>query len=259
MTHPYLQHTASPRILAHRGLVLPAAHATGVAENSFAALAAAHAAGAEYIESDCHLTRDGVVVLFHDEDLRRVTGDPRAVADVDHRELEQIMSSRGGAVTLEQALLSFPSTRFNIDVKSDAAAEPAGRIVAPHAERVLLTSFSDRRRRAALDAAVAVRPGLRPATSPGSTTVARLLGAVYAPRAAARLLRDVDAVQIPRRQGPVRVLTRRLIDVVHAAGAEVHVWTVNDPDEMASLVAMGVDGVVTDRADAAIARLAPGD
>jgi len=259
VTHPYLDGAGRPRVLAHRGLVDAAGVAAGIAENSFAALAAAHAVGAEFIESDCHLTRDGQVVLFHDADLRRVTGDPRAVSEVDLAELEQIMASRGGAVTLEQALRAFPDTRFNIDVKADAAAEPAGRIIAPHAERVLVTSFSDRRRRVALAAARAVRPELVPATSPGSGTVARLIGAVHVPRLAGRVLRGVDAVQIPRRQGPVRVLTHRLLDAAHAAGIEVHVWTVNDPEEMAELIAMGVDGVVTDRADAAIARLRPTD
>ncbi len=251
MTHPFLAGARTPRVLAHRGLFITDG-SDGAVENSFAALAAAHAAGAVYIESDCHLTRDGHVVLFHDADLRRVTGDPRQIGDVDLVELEGIMAERGGLATLPQALEAFPSTRFNIDVKADAAAVPAGRLVAPHAERVLLTSFSDRRRRIALAAAAEVRPALRPASSPGSATVARLLGAVASRRLVARLLRDVDAVQIPERQGPLRVLSRRLIDVVHAAGVEVHVWTVNDPDDMRRLVALGVDGLVTDRADLAL-------
>ncbi len=251
MTHPFLTGTRTPRVLAHRGLFVTDG-SDGAVENSFAALAAAHAAGAVYIESDCHLTRDGHVVLFHDADLRRVTGDPRQISDVDLVELEGIMADRGGLATLAQALEAFPWTRFNIDVKADAAAVPAGRLVAPHAERVLLTSFSDRRRKVALAAAAAVRPELRPASSPGSATVGRLLGAVASRRLVARLLRDVDAVQIPERQGPLRVLSRRLIDVVHAAGVEVHVWTVNDPDDMRRLVAIGVDGLVTDRADRAL-------
>ena len=69
-----------PRVLAHRGLVTAEAAAHGVTENSFAAVALAHGAGATYVESDCHLTADGVVVLLHDADLSRVAGDPRTVA-----------------------------------------------------------------------------------------------------------------------------------------------------------------------------------
>lgn len=119
---------------------------------------AAHAAGAVYVESDCHLTADGTVVLFHDPDLSRVTGDRRLVSEVATRELELLMAERGGLITLAQALDSFPETRFNLDVKAAGAADDVGRLVAPHAHRVLVTSFSDARRRAALSAALAAGP-----------------------------------------------------------------------------------------------------
>ncbi len=251
MSHPWFSgHT--PRVLAHRGFVPDPAE--GIVENSFAALAAANAANAEYVESDCHLTRDGEVVLFHDADLARVIDDPRMLRDVEASELEEIMSDRGGLVTLQQAIEAFPDTRFNIDVKSDEAAVPAGRIVARAAERVLLTSFSDARRRVALTAAAEARPEQRPATSAGSRTVALLLAAVTlgARHRTRALLDDIDAVQVPERRGPLRIVTRRFVEAVHEAGAEVHVWTVNDEDDMRRLVALGVDGIVTDRADVAL-------
>ncbi|KZE32608.1 glycerophosphodiester phosphodiesterase family protein [Microbacterium sp. T32] len=252
--HPYLS-PEPPRVLAHRGLVTPADAALGVAENSFAAVAAAHAAGVAYVESDCHLTADGVVILFHDDDLSRVTGDPRRIADVRLPELEELMAERGGLLTLAQALEAFPDTRFNLDVKAEAAAEPAGRLVAPHATRVLVTSFSDERRRAALAAARAAGAAVSPATSPGSRTVARLVAAhaVGLRGIVRRLLAGLDAVQIPERQGPVRVVTPGLVRAAHAAGVEVHVWTVNDPADMRRLLDLGVDGIVTDRADLALA------
>lgn len=250
MTHPYLLGAAHPRVLAHRGLALPGDH---IEENSFAAIAAAHAAGVTYVESDCHLTADGHVVLFHDDTLERVTGDPRAVADVTLRELEQQMAGRGGIASLEQALESFPETRFNLDVKAANAAVGVGLLVAEHADRVLVTSFSDDRRRVALEAAAPARP----ATSPGARTVGRLVASVATGLrpVARRLLQDVDALQIPERQGVVRVLTPRLIRWAHDAGVEVHVWTVNDPQRMRELIAMGVDGIVTDRADLALEAL----
>ncbi len=108
MTHPWFEGASTPRVLAHRGLVTAADAAHAVVENSFAAVAAAQAAGCHYIESDCHLTADGVVVLFHDPDLSRVTGDPRPVSDVRAAELEALMSDRGGLITLAQALDAFP-------------------------------------------------------------------------------------------------------------------------------------------------------
>ena len=247
MTHPWFLGEATPRILAHRGFVPP--DSENVAENSVAALAAGRATGTLYLESDCHLTADGDVVLFHDDDLRRVTGDPRRVADVRTRELTDIMSTRGGLAVLPDVLQAFPDARFNLDVKADAAAHQVGKLVAREAHRVLLTSFSDRRREVAL--AAARSQGGEPATSAGSRTLAGVLAALAArlPRLAARRLDGVDALQIPERHRGIPILTRRLLDLAHARGIEVHVWTVNDPDAMTRLIGVGVDGIVTDRAD----------
>ena len=261
MTHPWFQGDRPPRVLAHRGLVTTDAERSGIVENSFAAVAAAHSAGARYVESDCHRTADGVVVLFHDDDLSRVTGDPRKIADVTVRELEHLMAGRGGLITLAQALTSFPTVRFNLDVKAADAASAVGTAIAPFADRVLVTSFSDERRRAALSAARAVSEAsghsIRPATSGGRSTIARVLAAVSArsDRLVARALAGVDALQVPERQGRLRVVTPRLVAAAHRHGVEVHVWTLIAPDNMVRLVEMGVDGIVTDRADVALAAL----
>jgi len=254
VTHPWFAGAETPRVLAHRGLVTPDAAESGIVENSFAAVAAAHSAGATYVESDCHLTADGVVVLFHDEDLSRVTGDPRRIAQVTVSELEALMAGRGGLVTLAQALDAFPTVRFNLDVKARDAATAVGTTVAPFGDRVLLTSFSDDRRRAALAAAAAAGGGILPATSAGTATIARLLAALStrSDRLVARALRGIDALQVPERQRRLRVVTPRLLAAAHRHEVEVHVWTVNDPADMRRLVELGVDGIVTDRADIAL-------
>ncbi|MFT4231279.1 MAG: glycerophosphodiester phosphodiesterase family protein [Leucobacter sp.] len=256
MAHPYLTGAARPRVLAHRGLV--PRDASGVAENTRAAFAAAVAAGAVYLETDCHATKDGEVVLCHDADLVRLLGDSRRVAAVSHREFAELMSGRGGLLTLEEALEEFPEARFNIDVKTLDAAEATGRIVAGHADRVLLTGFSDEYRLRALRAAVGA--GGRPATSPGQRGLAGVLIAL-ATRSRGRIARALsgfDALQIPERHGIVRVLSPRLIDAARDAGVEVHVWTVNDPRRMRELVDRGVSGIITDRADLALGALGPG-
>jgi glycerophosphoryl diester phosphodiesterase len=257
VTHPWFEGARTPRVLAHRGLVTAQDAAHAVVENSFAAVAAAQAAGCRYVESDCHLTADGVVVLFHDSDLSRVTGDPRPVSDVKASELEALMAERGGLLTLAQALDAFPAVRFNLDVKAAAAARPVGRMVAPHADRVLITSFSDDRRRETLTAASRAGSGIRPATSAGTATIARLVLALTArsDRLVRRALAGVDALQVPERRRRLRIVTPRLIAAAHRHDVEVHVWTVNDPVEMRRLVDMGVDGIVTDRADLALKTL----
>jgi glycerophosphoryl diester phosphodiesterase len=256
VTHPYFDKTRRPRVFAHRGLVTAQAGASGVWENSAAAFAAAHAAGAEYIETDCQVTADGDVILFHDSTLTRLTGDPRPVREVRTRELRMLFADHGGLLTVAEALSSFPASRFNIDVKTREAADPLGPILVEHVHRVLITSFDDANRRATIASVLRAGAGLRPATSGGSRTIAAVRALSALRLSPARALRDVDALQIPERHGLLRVLTPALIRAAHAHGVEVHVWTVNDPADMRRLVDLGVDGIVSDRADLAVDTLA---
>jgi len=252
VTHPFFAGTRHPRVFAHRGLIFPDGGQAAVWENTAAAFAAAHAAGAEYIETDCRVTADGDVVLFHDETLQRIAGDPRSVRSVGTKELERLFAERGGLLTVADALDAFPDTRFNIDVKTAEASVPLGSAVAPHAHRVLVTSFSDRHRLAALRATIDAGAEIRPATSGGRSVIARLRALSAARLFPARVLRDVDAVQIPESHSGIRLFTPSLLRAAHRHGVEVHVWTVNEPADMTRLVAAGADGLVTDRADMAV-------
>ncbi|WP_337006214.1 glycerophosphodiester phosphodiesterase family protein [Microbacterium sp. LB12] len=257
MTHPYFSKTRHPRVLAHRGLITAAGEDSGVWENSAAAFAAAHAAGVEYIETDCQVTADGDVVLFHDATLTRLVDDPRAVREVRTRELRAMFADHGGLLTVGEALASLPDVRFNIDVKTDAAVSPLGPILVDDTHRVLVTSFSDANRRATVSSVLRAGASLRPATSGGSRTIASLRALSALRLSPARILRDIDALQIPERYGPLTVLTPALLKAAHRFGVEVHIWTVNDPADMARLVAAGADGIVSDRADVALKTLSP--
>jgi glycerophosphoryl diester phosphodiesterase len=255
VTHPYFTKARHPRVLAHRGLITAEGEDSGVWENTAAAFAAAHAAGVDYIETDCQVTADGDVVLFHDSTLERLVGDPRAVRDIRTRELREILSGHGGLLTVAEALDSFPDVRFNIDVKTPAAVDPLGPMLVEHTHRVLVTSFSDANRRAAVASALRAGAPLRPATSGGSRTIAALRALSALRLSPARVLREIDALQIPERHGALTVLTPSLLRAAHRRGVEVHVWTVNDPADMRRLVATGVDGIVSDRADLALRTL----
>jgi glycerophosphoryl diester phosphodiesterase len=236
----------APRVLAHRGLALRAP------ENTLLAFEHAVNAGALYVETDVHLSADGEAVIAHDPTLERVAdGRTERVADLPRARLREVDLGGGqGFVTLGEALHAFPGTRFNIDVKTDAAVHATVEAVrsAGAADRVLLTAFSDTRRRRL----AAMVPGV--ATSAGRASVlrARVASVARNPALLRRAVAGAHALQIPERVGRMVLLTPALVRSAHAAGVEVHVWTVNDEADMRRLLALGVDGIVTDRADLAL-------
>ncbi|MEN2737789.1 glycerophosphodiester phosphodiesterase family protein [Microbacterium sp. X-17] len=231
-----------PRIIAHRGLAVEAP------ENTLLAFLKALSAGATHLETDVHASADGEAVISHDPDLSRVAGRDVRVEQLTLAELRRIPLGDGQSFcSLAEALDAFPAARFNIDIKDERAAAPAAAAIVTTraADRVLLTSFSAARRRAATSALpeVAVSPSV-------SEFVPALLGSKLGVRPLTRrALRGFAAVQIPERRGPVRLVTSRTVRAIQAAGAEVHVWTVDDVAGMTRLLDLGVDGIVTNRCD----------
>lgn len=231
-----------PRVLAHRGLAVDAP------ENTLAAFEAAVAAGAEYLETDVHATADGIAVAAHDPTLDRIAGRDEDIAALTLEQLGTIdLGGDQRFSSLAELLVALPASRFNIDVKAEAAAAPTAAAIeaAGARDRVLLTSFSSKRRRSAS----VLLP--RVATSASAQEfVPALVAAKLGLTPLARLfLRRVDAVQIPRRIGRIETVTARTVRRLQAAGVEVHVWTINDVDEARLLLGRGVDGIVTDRVD----------
>lgn len=232
-------------MFAHRGLAVEAP------ENTLLAFAKALAVGAIYIETDVHASADGVCVIAHDPTLERVAGRDVRVEQLTMAELRKVDLGYGqGFCSLTEVLDTFPETRFNIDLKSAAAVAPAvSAILAARAsDRVLVTSFSDRRRKAA----VAALPGVATSASAGSFVRALVAGKVGSTAVVRRALRGVCAVQVPEKAVGLAVTTERMIRQLHEVGVEMHVWTINDPVRMRELLDLGVDGIVTDRADLAL-------
>ncbi len=233
-----------PRVIAHRGLALEAP------ENTLLAFAKALAVGVEHIETDVHASRDGHAIVSHDPDLSRLAGRRVRVSELTLEELREVPLGAGQRFcTLAEALDGFPETRFNIDIKSADAVLPTVRaIVAQRAtQRVLVTSFSERRRRAAIRRL----PGVATSASAFRFAVALLLAKLGLIPLLRWSLRGISALQIPERAIGLRTVTPRMVRRYHSAGVEVHVWTINDPAAMERLLDAGVDGIVTDRADLA--------
>lgn len=235
--------TPLPRFLAHRGL---SDHRGDIDENSMEAFLEALKFGATHIESDVHSTNDDVAVLFHDEDLKRVADLDVRIDSLSFAELSEVRLRNGGKIpSLSQALEL--GVRLNLDIKSRAAIFPTVREIERHQahDRVLVSSFSSLRRKTAL--ASLTRPV---ATSASSREVALAwLSHQIGGLGFSRIVRDLDAFQIPPSQGPLKFATEKFINRLKSHNIEVHFWTVNEISQMQALLAMGADGIVSDRID----------
>jgi len=221
-----------------------------------AAFAHAISLGYTYIETDVHVTRDGVVVAFHDDRLDRVTDRDGLISDLTIEEVEAADAGywytpdqgntfpfRGcgeKVPRLEHLLTTFHDARVNIDPKNDAAVVPLLTVL--HAQdaydRVCVGSFSDRRLRwirRLSNGRACTSMGSRAA---GLARVGSWLGAV--PRSSA------DCVQLPVRSHGVRLIDKRLLAACHCHSLPVHVWTINNESEMEALLDLGVDGIMSD-------------
>ncbi|MFD3415111.1 glycerophosphodiester phosphodiesterase family protein [Streptomyces cyaneofuscatus] len=233
--HPYLDH-ATPIAFAHRG-----GAADGV-ENTAAAFRRAATAGYRYFETDVHTTADGRLVAFHDPTLDRVTDATGRISALPWSEVRR--ARVGGTEPLplfEELLEEFPEARWNVDVKAEPALEPLLELIrgTDAWDRVCVGSFSEARVARAHRLA-----GPRLATSYGVRGVLGLRLRSYGIPAPLRT--GAVCAQVPARQGGIPVVDARFVRSAHALGLQVHVWTVNEPERMAALLDLGVDGIMTD-------------
>jgi glycerophosphoryl diester phosphodiesterase len=216
-------------------------------ENTMAAFAHAVALGYTYLETDVHVTSDGVLLAFHDTVLDRVTDRTGTIADATYAEVQQaLIGGREPVPTLAELFDAFPQARFNIDLKSHGAVEALAAFIEERRawDRVLVGSFSVRRM-----GAFRRRTDGRVATSAHPLEVVAF---VLSPsgRLARLLTRGRPAaLQVPHRRGRLLVASPGFVRRARAAGVQVHVWTIDDPIEMNALLDRGVDGIMTDRTD----------
>ena len=239
------------------GTVLAFAHRGGAyhpdiegLENTLQAFRHAVGLGYTYLETDVHVTSDGVLLAFHDTVLDRVTDRTGAIAASTYAEVQRALINGSDPVpTLAELFDAFPDARFNIDLKAAGAVPALARFIEEREawDRVCVGSFSGRRLRE-----FRRLTGGRVATSasPGEVAAYKLLPSPLA-RLATRVLGSSEprVLQVPHRSGPLTIVTPRLVRRAHRAGLHVHVWTVDDPDEMNLLLTRGVDGLMTDRTD----------
>jgi glycerophosphoryl diester phosphodiesterase len=248
--HPFLDQPM-PIGIAHRG------GSEEAPENTVEAFGAAIALGLRNLETDAQVTRDGVVVAFHNPRLDDTTDRTGTIAEHSIAEIEtadagycfstdggQSFPFRGRGVRIprfEELLLRWPTAYILVEPKVDPCVEPLVAVIdkLDAWERVVFESFSDRR----LARVRALSRG-RACTSMGTRAnvvahIAALWGRM--PRQGA------DFVEVPVRRGPLPGVTAGFLRAAHRVGLPVHVWTVNKESTMRELLELGVDGIISDR------------
>lgn len=230
----FLDHPG-PLAFAHRG-------GAGVApENTMPAFAAAVELGYRYLETDVHVTADGVLLAFHDAVLDRVTDRQGRIHELSWKQVSKArVDGREPIPRFEELLNTWPDIRFNIDPKHDDAVAPLAAIIerSGAVDRVCVGSFSDKRIEQ-----ISTRLGERLCTSLGPKGVARLrLASMGLPAGRFR----GGCVQVPTGHKSVTIVDERFVLAAHRHGLALHIWTIDDPQEMRDLLDLGVDGIMTD-------------
>jgi glycerophosphoryl diester phosphodiesterase len=250
--HPYFD-LPTPHLFGHRG-------ASGQApENTEIAFDRAWASGVPYLEMDCHATRDGEVVILHDANLDRTTDGNGPVAAISFSELQRLDAGfrftpdggrtfpyRGRGIRvplLTEVLDRFPSARINLEIKAD---DPD---VADAVVRIVRSAGAERRMLLASERAPVLETvrKLDPGTAIGSSRDDVI--AFFQALAEGSLDRHQprgQALQIPPTFMDQELVTPESVQGAHDLGLRIHVWTINDSDEMARLLDRGVDGIMSD-------------
>ena len=217
--------------------------------------------GVDVLEMDVHQTADGVIVLSHDETVDRLTDGSGPIKEMTYEQIRRLDAAhdwtdeagehayRGEGIqipTLESIFTTFPEMRMNIEIKQKepSMVEPFCHLLRRYDKgpEGLVASFHagtmEEFRRACPGVATSAT---EPEILPFFVLNQAFLGAVYRPPA--------DAFQVPEYSGNLRVVSRRFVSGAHAHNVAVHVWTVNETEDMERFIELGVDGIITDRPD----------
>ena len=249
--------------IKHRPLVM--AHRGGAGlwpENIMYSFEGAVDLGVDVLETEIHSTADNILVLMHDSTVDRTTDGSGPINGMTLEEVKTLdagynWTSDGGKTfpfrgsgltvpTLEELFTAFPNVRINIDIKQEKPSLVESLCQAIRTfdmmDRVTVASFSSK----LLKAFRRVCPEVT--TSAGTGEVALFfimnlvfLGAAYKPRC--------QAFQVPEYSSGLHVLTKRFVDRAHDLNLEVHAWTINEVSDMVRMLALGVDGIITDYPD----------
>ncbi len=255
--HPY--YTANlnyPLVIAHQG-------GDGIwpGETMFAYQNAVDL-GVDVLEMDIHITKDGILVLMHDETVDRTTDGSGEIESMTLDEIKKLDAGynwtpdegatfpfRGQGITvttLEEVFTAFSDMRMTIEIKKTNAsmAKPFCELIRKHnmEDKILVASFHDDRLKEFREEC----PEVATSSAKNETTVFVLLtkpflGSFYSPK--------FFSLQVPEESGGITVMTPAFVKAAHERNLAVEPWTINDEETMKKLIAWGVDGIITDRPD----------
>lgn len=227
--------------IAHRG-------GAGLAtENTMDAFARSYALGVRYLETDLRLTADGVLVVFHDAGLDRVTDGHGPISKTTFAQLRRLRVGNVHRIpTLAEVLESFPDACFTIDLKDERAIGELARVLTQTGStyRVCVAGAWDSWLRRLRNQ---VGPELT--TALGWRHLGTLVASAHARVGLAGMRLNGAFAHVPLRVGRLPVYGERLIARARAVGVSIIVWTVDEPDQMHRLLDAGVAGIITDRPD----------
>ena len=226
---------------------LPIAHRGGntdFPENTIASFKKALELGYTCIETDVQVSLDKVVYVYHDSDFKRLLDIDKKVSDTRSEEIDTyLLAGEHKIPRLQEILDQFPETIFSIDAKSWDVVNPLADIIKESnaMSRVYIASFSDRRVRylsKILDGKVKTVAGT-------SQVIKFIIGFLTG----FRFSFSADFIQVPEKKFGIKLVSHRSIQYAKRIKIPIHVWTVNDQDKMASLIQLGVNGIMTDECE----------
>lgn len=253
----YYQNAPRPLVIAHQG-------GDGLwPSNTLFAFERAAELGVDVLEMDIHMTKDGTLVVSHDETVDRLTDSKGFIKEKTLAEVQSFDAAydwsplddgaefpyRGQGITiptLASVFERFPDYRMNIEIKQaePSIAQPFCDLIRKHGmeDKVLVASFKNEALAEFRETCPEVATsGSRGQIKPFIYMHLAFLGRLYPP--------NFSAVQLPIEDSGITLLTSRFVKVAHARGLWVDAWTIDNPAEMKMLIGIGVDGIITDRPD----------
>ena len=255
--HPFFDQFSDdqyPLVIAHAGSELYP-HDTMYALERYAAM------GVDILEMDLHMTADGKIILIHDDTVDRTTdgtGDVREMTLAEDQELDagwywtedgETYPLRGQGITiptLREVFETFPGYPMIIEIKQEepSMAEPLCELIREYGMelKVIVPSFND----AAMHEFRSTCPEVATAAANDEAREFVIRGFMLM---TGTISPEYVALQVPETRDDIPVTTRLFVWLAHRNNLQVHIWTINDPEDMRRFINMGVDGIMTDRTD----------